>query len=293
VNDIQAKHEQMLYPTARLISRDTQGSGTIIYSKENNGKVTTMVLTNSHVIEDCIKIKKGWDPRYHADMKREHRNIVIVECFKFNNMSTSIGTYSVNGDIVAYNIEEDIALIELRDTINKWEYIARIFDPNTIDDIKIYEQVHVVGAALGEDPLPTEGILFTISKDIDDYRYWGCTAPSIYGTSGGGVYREIGDDYEWIGIPAMIRVHMTGFLPDPIPHLAYFIPPTRIKSFLDSNCYQFIYDDKYTVDQCNDMREAMRKSARSTVEAKMGVVSDDVDEYVYDDENLDEFDDDE
>jgi hypothetical protein len=52
-----------------------------------------------------------------------------------------------------------------------------------------------------------------------------------------------------------------GFSADPITHMGYFIPIDRIKNLLDENCYQFIYDEKYTMKKCEKMRMDKKKGA--------------------------------
>ena len=46
-----------------------------------------------------------------------------------------------------------------------------------------------------------------------------------------------------------------GFSADAITHMGYFIPIDRIKALLDENCYQFIYDDSYTMKKCEKLRK--------------------------------------
>ena len=52
------KHEQMFYPTVRVRAKNAGGSGTVVYSKKHNNEVHTYVVTNHHVVSDCIKVVK-------------------------------------------------------------------------------------------------------------------------------------------------------------------------------------------------------------------------------------------
>jgi len=89
------------------------------------------------------------------------------------------------------------------------------------------------------------------------------SAQTIFGNSGGGMYRwsEKRKKYEYIGIPSRITVQPMGFSADPITHMGYFIPFDRIVQLLDDNDFQFIYDDKkYTIEDCEKARKAKIKS---------------------------------
>ena len=46
-----------------------------------------------------------------------------------------------------------------------------------------------------------------------------------------------------------------GFSADAITHMGYFIPIDRVYALLDDNDYQFIYDDKVSIDDCNKSRD--------------------------------------
>ena len=60
--EIIQKHEQMFYPTVRVRTKKSGGSGTVVYSEEHNNEIHTYVITNHHVINDCIHIVKKWNP---------------------------------------------------------------------------------------------------------------------------------------------------------------------------------------------------------------------------------------
>ena len=51
-----------------------------------------------------------------------------------------------------------------------------------------------------------------------------------------------------------------GFANQAITHMGYFIPLHRIYEWLDDNCYQFLYDDVFTSEQCEIMREEKTKN---------------------------------
>lgn len=254
-------HNEILYPTVRVSTMNSGGSGTVLYSKKNNGKVVTMVMTNHHVVGDCIEVKDQWDSRISDNRKREFKQTVHVEYFKYNNYSRCIGSFSVEADIVAYDENQDIALLMTRDKENLAGSIANIYPKDMIDDIHIFDDIYSVGAALGEPPLPTTGQICFMDKEIDNYKFWLLSANSLFGMSGGATFRysSIRNKYEYIGIPSRGEVILLGFSANVIPFMSYTIPIDRVLKFIDDHCYQYIYDDKYTIEQCDKIREEMRK----------------------------------
>ena len=96
-----------------------------------------------------------------------------------------------------------------------------------------------------------------MDDEIDHYKYWMSSAPTIFGNSGGAVYRWSGarSKYEYIGIPSRISIQPMGFSADAITHMGYFIPIDRVYQLLEENDYQFIYDNKFSIDDCKKARK--------------------------------------
>ena len=46
-----------------------------------------------------------------------------------------------------------------------------------------------------------------------------------------------------------------GFSADAITHMGYFIPIDRVYNLLEENDYQFIYDDKISIEDCKKARK--------------------------------------
>ena len=95
-----------------------------------------------------------------------------------------------------------------------------------------------------------------MDDEIDHYKYWMSSAQTIFGNSGGAVYRWSAKrkKYEYIGVPSRISIQPMGFSADAITHMGYFIPIDRLCSLLDENDYQFIYDDSFSIKDCNKAR---------------------------------------
>ena len=275
-DDVINKHEQILYPTVRVSTSRGGGSGTVLFSgKDKSDMCVTMILTNHHVIEDCIEVKDNvWDQRLGKSVKREFKQAVKVEFFHYNDYSHCIGSRGVDADIIAYDALQDIALLKLRDKENIANHVARIIPTDKLDTIHIFDQVWCCGAALGHPPLPTMGYIGGLDDEYDNYKYGLSSASTVYGSSGGALFKYSADRdmYEYIGMPAMCEVSFTGFSPSLVSHMSYFIPIERIIAFLDENCYTFIYDREISIEQCNKNRDKVKMDSRTELERNEGVV---------------------
>ena len=258
--EIIQKHEQMFYPTVRVRTKRAGGSGTVVYSEKHKDEVYTYVITNHHVVSDSVKVEKKWDSVLKRKVDKEILDTVFVEFFRYNNYSHTVGSFAVEADIVAYSEVEggqDWALLRVRDRENLADYVANLFPLNDIDNVHIFDEVYAVGASLGHPPVASDGHISYMDDEIDHYKYWMSSAPTIFGNSGGAVYRWNGDNkqYEYIGIPSRISIQPMGFSADAITHMGYFIPIDRIYNLLEENDYQFIYDDKVSIEDCEKARK--------------------------------------
>ena len=258
--EIIQKHEQMFYPTVRVRTKKAGGSGTVVYSENYNDEVYTYVITNQHVIDDSVHIEKKWDPVLKRKVDKEILDTVYVEFFRFNNFSHTIGSFAVEADIVAYSDVEggqDWALLRVRDKENKADYVANMFPLKDIENVHIFDDCFAVGASLGHPPVASNGMITYMDDEIDHFKYWMSSAPTIFGNSGGAVYRWSGNrkKYEYIGIPSRISIQPMGFSADAITHMGYFIPIDRVYNLLDDNDYQFIYDDSKSIEDCEKARK--------------------------------------
>jgi S1-C subfamily serine protease len=265
--DIKQKHEEMFYPTVRVRTNISGGSGTVVYSKKYKGEVYTYVITNHHVIAECITVKKNWNPVLKRKVDTETLDTVQVEYFKYNNYSHCIGSFAVEADIVAYSDHEggeDWALLRVRDKERTHDSVVKIFPIDKISSIHIFDKVYACGASLGHPPIATEGHISYMDDEIDHYKYWMSTAQTIFGNSGGSIYRwsQSRKQYEYIGIPSRISIQPMGFSADAITHMGYFIPIDRIYNLLESNNYNFIYDSSIPIKECEEKRKNVSKPVK-------------------------------
>lgn len=275
-DDITIKHKEMLYPTVRVRTKGVGGSGTVLYSKKDEeGKYHTFVLTNHHVIENAISVDKAYDPIIGMDRKREFREPVNVEMFYYEHQSEMKGSRGFRAYIRAYSPHQnafDLALLELDLEENPIEYVANIFPHEVSKNIRVYDDVWAVGASLGHHPIITDGHIVSKNDMIQGYKYWMSTAQTIFGNSGGSLYRysESRNQHEFVGVPSMISVAQIGFSASPITHMGYVIPIESVIKFLDDNGYEFIYDKSKSYEECEIARKKKIEERRKLILAKFG-----------------------
>lgn len=265
--DLKKRHDEVIYPVVRVRAGNAGGSGTVVYSKKDMmGKWRTYVMTNHHVIESLVEVKEQWDPVLKKQIKQEVTKTASVEFFKYNNLSHTVGSFAVEADIATYDVPQDWALLELRDHENGAQSVAHLFPSDSIPkEIHVMDETYAVGASLGHPPIATNGHISFMDDEIDNFKYWMSTAQTIFGNSGGAVFRYSKEraKYEFIGIPSRISVASLGFLgADAITHMGYFIPIDRIYNLLESHIFQFIYDPTTTVEACEKLRRDKRERAR-------------------------------
>ena len=257
--EIIEKHEQMFYPTVRVRTKKAGGSGTVVYSEKFNDEVYTYVITNHHVISDSVHVEKKWDPVLKRKVDKEILDTTYVEFFRYNNYSHTVGSFAVEADIVAYSEVDggqDWALLRVRDKENKADWVANMFPLEDLENVHIFDDCFAVGASLGHPPVASNGMITYMDDEIEHYKYWMSSAPTIFGNSGGAVYRWSAGrkQYEYIGIPSRISIQPMGFSADAITHMGYFIPIDRVYDLLDENDYQFIYDSNFSIEDCQVAR---------------------------------------
>ena len=240
----QALHERCLYPTIRVKESRATGSGTIIYCQERtepdeDGELgySTYALTNHHVVSGAIRVEKKYDPQRGKEVTRDYRELVQIEAFSYKNRSTITARTTADAEIMAYHEKRDVALLRLK-TNQKFDYVASLLPRAEARNIHIFDKLYIVGCGLGVPPFPTDGMLTGKDVQIDYYPYWQTSAPSIFGNSGGAVFR--GETLEYMGIPSRISTSGNMFSRDAITHIGYFCPPTEIHRFLEEQGFYFL-----------------------------------------------------
>uniref|UniRef100_A0A6M3L5J6 Putative trypsin-like peptidase domain containing protein n=1 Tax=viral metagenome TaxID=1070528 RepID=A0A6M3L5J6_9ZZZZ len=254
---------ELLLPNVRVRSVSGSGgaggSGTVLYSAPNGGGGnSTYILTNHHVVENNIEVQKKWSPLLKKKVDMDILGTVEVHFFKWQYSSRAIGATEISADIMTYDVEEDLALLKIRDE-DPAPAVAKMFPRGKEKNLRLGEPLYAIGAGMGEAPVITQGILSQFGREIDNREFWLSTAPTIFGNSGGAVY--LTETQEFLGVPARIAVVASFFGSDAITHLSYFIPITRVYGFLEAQMFRFIYDpENFTEAEESQARDEARKA---------------------------------
>ena len=266
---IEQLHEKVLYPIVRVRTQKAGGSGTIIYSKQkpDSADYETYVLTNEHVIDDCIIVKKAWDSVLKKNIEKEFLTPCTVEIFSYVKMSKRDSGQTFGAEIIAYDKEHDLAILKL-DSPTPAKHVATIYPKGKEDDIKLFSDIWCCGCSLGHEPLINKGQITSLKETIDNKLYWMSNAHSIFGNSGGAIF--LADTGEFIGVPSRITAMQLGFGVDIITWMGFFGPIVRVYEFVEEQELQFLYDEKVTSEECfarrKEKEEQLKKSMKEEKE---------------------------
>jgi S1-C subfamily serine protease len=248
-----------LYPCVRVRTAEAGGSGQVIHSTEKNG---TFILTAEHVISSAISIKDEWSSVLQKEIKRDVRSEVDVEFFKYAFQDRAIGGEAVKAEIVAYDKNEDIAILRLKDPSTRSHVVEMLpKDADLAKEINYFDETVTIGAAMGHPPIATVGNICSFNDIIDNRDYMLSSAPSIFGSSGGATF--LSKNWKFIGMPARIQVTLMGFSASPITHMGYIVPIWRIWKFIEDQLLKFLYDDKVSYEDCKQEIKKKREQAEA------------------------------
>lgn len=253
--------EHALYTCVRVRAGHAGGSGQVIHSMEKNG---TFVLSCQHVVDNAIEIKDEWSSILQKNVKRDIRSEVEIEFFKYAYTDRTIGAEAIKAEIVAYDKNEDIALLRLKDPTPR-KHVAQIYNLNAQEeDINYFDEVVTIGAALGHAPVSTIGNICSFNDIIENRDYMLASAPMIFGNSGGATF--LTKNWKLVGMPARISVTIRGFAADPITHMGYIVPYWRINQFFDDQMMNFMKDESISYDEClKKIQERRKKTELETL----------------------------
>jgi S1-C subfamily serine protease len=262
------RHVELMLPVVRVRTGRGSGSGTVIYSApDDDGLYSTFILTNHHVVSSLIKIEQKWSTLLKREIKTDVLGIPEIDHFNYRWQSRAIGAANVETDIVAYDKGEDLALLRSRSEVEP-PAVAQLLPRGDEERLRVTMPTYAIGAALGAPPVITQGMLSTFGVEIEGREFWLQTSATIFGNSGGALF--LADTHEWIGVPALIGVSMSGFSAQAIEHMSYAIPITRVYQFLEDQRFRFIYDDEFT----EEGEAEERKRLRDREERRMAAESD-------------------
>jgi hypothetical protein len=262
---VTVKLEKVLYPIVRVLNGQGGGSGTVVYSedREGTGEFQSFVLTNQHVVDNLIKVKKVWDNLTKSYKYEEQNDLADVELFSYANGGALVTKTSVKADVIAYVVDEDLALLRLRHTF-KIEFVAKVLPPGK--SLRLFQEIYAVGCPLLVDPMFTKGEVTDIENLLENKGYTGGTANIIWGNSGGAVM-SVFDDGEWYfcGVPSRGMGAPNGQF---VSFLGYYVTPARISQFISTQKLSFLVDPTKTPTQCLEERAQTKKVSEEGPEDK-------------------------
>ena len=254
-DELDDKMNGMLYPVVRVMCGWGGGSGTIIYSddRDEEGRFDTFVMTNHHVIDGAIRIEQKWNSLKGKYENVEERDRVQVELFVYDRGKV-IATQDFDADIVAHSEDHDLAVLRLCYP-REIEYVAPLLAADK--SLRMFQDVYAVGCSLLHEPIATAGHVTDLEDMIDGVPYCMTTADIIFGNSGGAVFTKIAGVWYLTGVPSRVAVTHGS----PITHMAWFIPPDRIRTWVAEQLLDFLVDPARTPKQCFEERAKLLSPA--------------------------------
>ncbi len=230
--DPQEMKRKMIHPTVQLKGNGTVGSGVIVYSLPAPSEVesaekdyATFVLTAYHVVLEVLGDKTD-DGTVEEIQILPEADSGALEVFQ--------------GRLVLYDRPRDVALLRLKST-RRFPQVAELMPPGELGAVDVFSRAYAVGCPLGNRPLPTVGEISSKSKVVADQTFWMLSAPTFFGNSGGGVY--LAESCKLIGVSSMIYTYGKTH-PAVVPHMGLFVPLDVIYSWLDSEGYSFVHEQR-------------------------------------------------
>jgi S1-C subfamily serine protease len=252
-DELDSKLHSILYPIVRVTYQGGGGSGTVVYSedRESSGEFQTFVLTNHHVVSRAIKVEKIWDNLKQAYEYKENNDLVEVEIFNYANGGRTVTKSPVKAEIVAYQADEDIALLKLKYPFELKHSIS-ILPSNK--PLRLFQEIYAAGCPLLVDPTFTKGEVTDLEVIIDKKIYIGGSADIIWGNSGGAVFVNVDGTYYFVGIPSR-GMSVYG---QAVTYLGYFVSPERVHKFVRTQKLDFLLNKDKTPTESFEERAKLR-----------------------------------
>ncbi|HHI68509.1 MAG TPA: hypothetical protein ENJ97_04195 [Planctomycetes bacterium] len=221
LEDKEHLRKALLLPSVQLNGPDTVGSGTLVYSgpARKGPGYETFVFTSYHVVRDIF-----------ADIPEDKEKVVEVTVY------LPEGKKDFKADLVAQETRIDLAILKLRSKA-RIPYTASLATPEELKNLDVFTKVVAVGCPLGNDPIPTEGVVTDLQNRIGGANYWMINAPTYLGNSGGGVF--LADSRHLVGVFSKIFTHGK-FNPAVVPHMGLCTPLPDILKWLEKTPYSFL-----------------------------------------------------
>ena len=232
IDEISLKQREMRDTIVMVGTNYGSGSGTVISQDvtDEDGVFEYKVVTNAHVTSSRLVTIIN-----DVDFITGKMSISTVDTgcsvISFGHNDNSYMTYIA--EVLVENFPYDVAVLSF--LAEEELAVANVATDEMLEDIRVFDDVYAVGCQLGMSPMPTVGIVSKILTGDNGDKEWiiySNTAQIIYGSSGGGLFREYGDHYYLIGIPFRASVAYNGQI---VPHLAQAISILTAREFIDQS----------------------------------------------------------
>lgn len=194
-----------------------------------------LVLTNEHCTNKYVRTRSDKvvnDKGVVSDVKVQYFDDVPVSQKVYKDHKL-VSQSSYIGDLVDFEVETDLSLIQLRVENLPHTREAEFF---TGDRVYRGEVAYAIGNPMMLDASVTKGIVSNVNRLIrvgrDERAYYQMDAGIVGGSSGGSLYNE---DGLLIGVPAAAARGTS---------VGLAIPYNIVQSFLKDNCYEELWNEE-------------------------------------------------
>ncbi len=232
VNEVTLKQKEMLNTTVIVRTRSGSGSGIIIGCSNSNtvNLFKYHVLTSAHVIYSKFAEFLREVDSITGKVKIEVVDTGCEICI-FDYQKQNWNNY--NAKLVVENIGYDLAILSF---VSKQELaVVKIANGDMLKQVRVFDEIFVVGCPFGFTPMPTTGIVSEILTETNNGQeriIYGSTAQIVPGSSGGGLFKKYAGKYYLIGIPYKVVTTQSGQM---ISHLSYAISMITAGDFIDQS----------------------------------------------------------
>ena len=208
-----------------------QCSGTLISIKYK------LVLTNDHCLNGYVdKVEKdevGPNGKVEKVTREVFKDMELKQVVYKDFAPT--GSTTLQAKIISHIPKYDLALLQIKADAIPQTIFSQVLTKDGI--VQRGDHIYVVGNPYMLDANLTEGVISSTNRMIhwdetnEDIPYYGVDAGINPGNSGGALYSA---DGELIGVPAAGMRGATG--------LGFAIPVKLIRTFLDENCYEEVWN---------------------------------------------------
>ncbi len=223
--DPQILRRTMLEPTVQISIGSHVGSGVILRKESipNSDKYQYHILSCWHTFREEIDQYEKQLRESATDEARANIKEPLIEVKAY----VSDDAYLEKAKIIFSRADKDLSLLVMSSALDL--PVANFSANYRESKLQVFSPVIAVGCPLGNDPMPTLGIVSDMAQVHEGFEYMMTTAATHIGNSGGPIYSlETGE------IEAIVsKVYMSGRnAPSVVSHMGLAVPRVHIYDFL-------------------------------------------------------------